>query len=232
MSRFEPHWEVLPAAQREIWPLLAASVDLGLVLYGGTAVALRLGHRSSVDFDFFTEKPLNRQELRRQFKFLGRSEVIQDRQDTLSVLAPVREGSVKVSFFGEIEIGRAGVPDRTPDGAVEVASLLDLLATKLKVMQQRIEVKDYRDVAALLRAGARLEAGLAAAVAMYHPSFQPSEAIKALTYFEGGDLASLPESDRQFLTSAVAELRRVPVAGLASRSLSARPGGQEGQVKG
>jgi hypothetical protein len=221
MSRFEPHWEVLPAEQKEIWPFLAPSVDLGLVLYGGTAAALRLGHRISIDFDFFTERPLNREELRRNFAFIPRSKVIQDRQDTLTVLAPARNGSVKISFFGEIGIGRAGGPDRTPDGAVEVASMLDLLATKLKTMQQRIEVKDYLDVAAMLRAGVRLEAGLAAAVALYSPSFQPSEAIKAMTYFEGGDLAALPEGEKAFLTRAVAEMRRVPVAGLASRSLSA-----------
>lgn len=221
MSRFQPHWEVLPAEQQEIWPLLAPGVELGLVLYGGTAAALRLGHRKSIDFDFFTEKPLNRDELRRNFAFLNRSKVIQDRQNTLTVLAPARDSSVKISFFGEIGIGRAGVPDRTPDGAVEVASLLDLLATKLKTMQQRIEVKDYLDVAAMLRAGVRLETGLAAAAAMYSPSFQPSEAIKALTYFEGGDLASLPEGEKALLTRAVAEIRHVPVAGLASRSLSA-----------
>jgi hypothetical protein len=227
MSAFEPHWEALPPAQREIWPQLAGSVGLGLVLYGGTAVALRLGHRSSVDFDFFTERPLDREALRRAFEFVDRSKVIQDRPDTLSVLAPVVEGTVKVSFFGEIGIGRAGVPDRTLDGAVEAASLLDLLATKLKVMQQRIEAKDYRDVAALLRAGVRLEAGLAAAAAMYCPAFQPSEAVKALTYFEGGDLASLAESERAFLTRAVAGMRRVPVAGLVSRSLSSQSQGQE-----
>jgi hypothetical protein len=222
MSRFDPHWHSLPAAQKEIWPLLAASVDLGLVLYGGTALALRLGHRTSIDFDFFTEKRLNSAELKRRFKFLDKSEVIQDRPDTLSVLAPVTSGSVKVSFFGGVEIGRAGIPDRAPDGTIEVASLLDLLATKLKVVQQRIETKDYLDVAAILQAGVRLETGMAAAVAMYHPSFQPSEAIKALTYFEGGDLTSLPEGDRELLIRTVAELRRVPVVGLASRSLSAR----------
>jgi hypothetical protein len=225
MSRFEPHWEVLPTAQREIWPQLAASVDLGLVLYGGTAVALRLGHRTSVDFDFFTEETLNREDLSRQFPFLGRSEVIQDRPDTLSVLAPVGSGSVKISFFGTIGIGRTGVPDRTLDGAVAVASLLDLLATKLKVMQQRIEVKDYRDVAAILRSGIRLEAGLAAAAAMFQPGLQPSEAIKALTYFEGGDLAALGEGDKELLTRAVAKMRRIPAVGLVSRSLSARSEG-------
>lgn len=223
MSAFEPHWEALPPAQREFWPELAASVKLGLVLYGGTAIALRLGHRTSIDFDFFTEKPLDREGLRKDFVFLQRSKLIQDRQDTLSVIAPAGEGGVKVSFFGDIGIGRAGVPDRTPDGAVEVASLLDLLATKLKVMQQRIELKDYWDVAAMLRAGIPLEAGLAAAAAMYSPNFQPSEAIKALTYFEGGDLAGLEKDERALLVRAVAGMRRVPVAGLASRSLSALP---------
>jgi hypothetical protein len=223
VSRFEPHWEVLPAAQRELWPLLAASVDLRLVLYGGTAVALRLGHRSSIDFDFFTDKPLDQEQLRGGFQFLNRSQVIQDRHDTLTVIAPVAEGSVKISFFGEIGIGRAGIPDLTSDGAVKVASLLDLLATKLKVMQQRIETKDYQDVAAILRAGVRLESGLAAAAAMYSPSFQPSEAMKALTCFEGGDLAALAENERALLTRAVAGVRHIPIAGLVSSSLSAIP---------
>jgi hypothetical protein len=221
LNTFEPHFDALPPPQRELWPQLAASVELGLVLYGGTAIALRLGHRNSIDFDFFTEKPLSRQQLEQNFAFLGQSKVIQDRPDTLSVLAPVREGSVKVSFFGEIEIGRAGVPQRTPDGVLQVASLLDLLATKLKVLQQRIEAKDYSDVAAILKAGMRLESGLAAATALYSPAFQPSEAIKALTYFEGGDLAALPPDDKQTLTRAVAEVHGIPIAGLVSRSLSA-----------
>jgi hypothetical protein len=122
MSKFEPHWEVLPPEQREIWPLLAASFEVGLVLYGGTAVALRLGHRTSVDFDFFTEKPLDRERLKGGFPFLSGSRVIQDRPDTLTVLAPAGKASVKVSFFGGIDIGRAGIPDRTPDGVAEVAS--------------------------------------------------------------------------------------------------------------
>lgn len=222
MSQFEPHLEALPPAQQKILPLLPGSVELGFVLYGGTAVALRLGHRASIDFDFFTEKPLDRAELRKTFEFLSSSEVIQDRPDTLTVLAPVGQDRVKVSFFGGIAIGRAGVPDLTPDKTLEVASLLDLLATKLKVVQQRIEVKDYRDIAALLGAGVRLETGLAAAKAMYHPAFEPSEAARALTYFQGGDLATLAENDKQLLTRAVAQMRRIPVVGLASRSLSAR----------
>jgi hypothetical protein len=60
VNNFVPHWEVLPPEQREIWPQLVASSSMGFVLYGGTAVALRMGHRTSVDFDFFTERPLGR----------------------------------------------------------------------------------------------------------------------------------------------------------------------------
>jgi hypothetical protein len=220
VSRFEPHWEVLPPAQRDIWPGLAPSVKMGLVLYGGTATALRLGHRNSIDFDFFTEQPLDFAELERGFEFLKHSRVIQQQENTLSVLAPAQQGAIRVSFFGDIRIGRVGTPSLTQDGVVMVASLLDLLATKLKVILQRIESKDYRDIAAILRAGQDLRDGLMGANAMYSPTFQPTEALKALTYFEGGDLEALPPRDRETLIRAVKSVRQIPEIGVLSRSLS------------
>lgn len=146
----------------------------------------------------------------------------QDRPDTLSVLAPAASESVKISFFAEINIGRAGIPENTADSIASVASLLDLLATKLKVIQQRVESKDYIDIAAILRAGIALEDGLAAAAALYAPDFQPSEAVRALTYFEGGDLASMPLADKELLIQASGHLRHIPIVGRRSRSLSAQ----------
>ena len=50
---FVPNLDILPAAQRTLWPELSATPD-NFTLYGGTALALRLGHRASVDFDFFS----------------------------------------------------------------------------------------------------------------------------------------------------------------------------------
>jgi hypothetical protein len=44
----DPRLDILPTAQKEIWPDLSAAPRLSLVLYGGTAVALHLGHRQSV----------------------------------------------------------------------------------------------------------------------------------------------------------------------------------------
>lgn len=44
----KPRLDILPDEQKKLWPQLAAARDLGFVLYGGTAVALQLGHRVSV----------------------------------------------------------------------------------------------------------------------------------------------------------------------------------------
>jgi hypothetical protein len=43
------HLEVLPKPQREFWENLAGTIPAHFVLYGGTAVALRHGHRSAVE---------------------------------------------------------------------------------------------------------------------------------------------------------------------------------------
>jgi len=50
---FKACMSILPLAQQRLWPELRKAADLGFVLYGGTAIALRLGHKISVDFDFF-----------------------------------------------------------------------------------------------------------------------------------------------------------------------------------
>ena len=41
----KPQLDILPAEQRALWDELAPLRQLGFVLYGGTAIALRLGHR-------------------------------------------------------------------------------------------------------------------------------------------------------------------------------------------
>lgn len=161
-QRLEPKFAILPAAQREIWPSLAGSPALRLVLYGGTAVALRLGHRESLDFDFFRSGPLDKDEIRSQFDFVRGAAILQDAPNTLVVLAEMPSGTVKVSFFGSIGFGRVNDPLQTSDGVLFVASLEDLLATKLKATLDRAEAKDYRDIAQMISAGVSLPLGLSA----------------------------------------------------------------------
>jgi len=226
MNRFSPHMEILPPIQRKLWPELAKTPELGLVLYGGTAIALRIGHRASVVFDFFSDRPLSKDELRHSFSLLQKSTVIQDSLNTLTVLAPCGGGAggghVKVSFFGGIGFGRVGEPEQTEDGTLFVASLDDLMATKVKVILDRIEAKDYIDIAAMINAGVALARGLAAAREMYGRNFQPSESLKAMVYFEDGDLHTLSSEVKHTLVKTVGSVRALPRIELVSRELARR----------
>lgn len=219
---FSPRLDILPPAQRLLWPQLAPVRTLGFVLYGGTAIALRLGHRVSVDFDFFTEQLLDKKEMRRRFSFLEKSVVLQESANGLTVMVPVESAGaqVKVSFFGSLDFGRVGSPDITEDGVAKLASLEDLMATKVKVVLDRVEAKDYVDIAALLKAGVSLTHGMAAARALYGQSFQASESLKALVYFEGGDLENLTVEQKQTLIKAVSTVETLPDMERISRALS------------
>lgn len=96
------------------------------------------------------------------------------------------------------------------------------MATKVKVVLQRVEVKDYRDLAAMIRSGVSLDRGMAAARKIYGGNFQPSESLKAMTYFEGGDLRELSKSDRETLVTAVRQVRELPNVQILSSALSAQ----------
>ena len=96
------------------------------------------------------------------FPFMAAASTLQEDRNTLVVGATMPSGTVKVSFFGRISIGRINAPLRTNDGTLLVASLEDLLATKLKATLDRAEAKDYRDIAAMLSAGVSLERALGA----------------------------------------------------------------------
>jgi hypothetical protein len=69
-----------------------------------------------------------------------------------------------------------------------VASLEDLLATKLKVILDRAEAKDYRDIAAMLAAGVSLERALGGFAAIYGKD--PGLPLRAIGFFKDADLAS------------------------------------------
>ncbi len=224
MGIFRPSMEILPPAQQRLWFELKAAPNLGFVLYGGTAIALRLGHRQSVDFDFFSEKPLDRQAIQMSLPFMSRAIVLQDDRTSLSVLVPcsdLEHTHIKVSFFGSISFGRVGEPDLTEDGILQVASLEDLIATKLKVILQRAEAKDYRDIAEMIRTGVSLPRGLAAACEIFRPTFQPSESLKAMAYFNDGDLDNLTKDDKTVLVQAISQVRDLPFISVVSHQLTA-----------
>lgn len=206
MTVFDPKIEILPAAQRAIWADFA-DLPSEFVLYGGTAIALYLGHRESIDFDFFSTAPLDKADLFRRFSWMSSAEIIQDEPDALVVLASTSLGSVKVSFFGGIDIGMVGAVSWTRDGIMPVASLGDLLAHKLKVILQRAHGKDYQDISALLKFGLSLSNGLSAAASIFGNKFPIGEALRGLSFFD--DIAEkyrVTKDDKERLLAAVASV--------------------------
>lgn len=215
---FEPKIDILPPAQRNFW-YEAPSIPAGFVLYGGTAIALRLGHRSSEDFDFFSSDTFKVNALLDELTFSRDAEVLQSGQNTLT-LRVERGGPVKLSFFGGLGFGRIAAPETAEGQSFRIASLPDLMAAKLRVIWQRAESKDYLDVAALIQAGLTLEYGLGCAIALWGPQFNPAVVLKALTFFEDGDLPTLSPETRGLLIEAAANVRQIPEVRRAAERLS------------
>src|SRR5580700_1750980 len=67
-TTFEARLDILPESQRRLWPELDA-VPSDFVLYGGTGLALQLGHRVSEDFDFFSSSGFHPARLRSRLPF-------------------------------------------------------------------------------------------------------------------------------------------------------------------
>jgi hypothetical protein len=197
---FDPLIHILPASQRRLWGELS-EVPGEFTLYGGTAIALQLGHRQSVDFDFFSQRPLRPAELYDVIPFLAGAAIVQQATNTLTCNVD-RDGIVKVSFFGLPNLRQVDAPLTAAANGLRIASLIDLAGTKAAVVQQRAEAKDYIDLDAILRHGIDLATCLAAAMHINGPTFNPALTLKSLCYFGDGDLVHLPAEVKRRLQAA------------------------------
>jgi hypothetical protein len=199
MPVFVPNLSMLPPPQIRLWRELDATPE-SFTLYGGTALTLHLGHRTSVDFDFFSNAPFDPERLASTLPYLKDAERIQVAADTLTCRVD-RGGTVLVSFFGGLGLGQAEDRDKVQGMALHVASLLDIAGTKMAVVQKRAEVKDYLDIDALLQHGVDLPMALAAGSVIYGSRFNPLITLKALSFFD--DLPLLPGEVKNRLSAAV-----------------------------
>jgi len=198
-----PKLETLPETQRLIWPRLS-EIGPDFVLYGGTAISLQVGGRRSVDFDFFSAKPLAYDQLASRFSFLKAAKVLHRADNTATFLVGNEGDGVSISFFGSLGFGRVDEPVQFVDNGLYAAGLLDLAAQKVVVIQQRAEAKDYLDIHTLLSVGISLEMAMGAARALY-PEFNAAISLKALSYFK--DVPRLPPNVQRELGTAASRVR-------------------------
>jgi hypothetical protein len=138
-----PHWEVVPSLLRELL------IEIGqepfsrrFYLAGGKALALRLGHRISVDLDFFSETDELLDDSRAEIvAALRKRRVVRVLEDVVGNLLLEIEG-YHVGFFGY------GYPLLEPPdevAGVRVGSLADVGLMKLDAIADRGARKDFYD---------------------------------------------------------------------------------------
>jgi hypothetical protein len=176
------HPEAMTPQARALLPRLAPTVARHrFILAGGTSLALHLGHRLSIDLDFFSEEEVLPDLLVGELRsaHLNR-EVIQLAPGTLSV---VTEG-VKVSLF---QYPYPFVDAPQPYEGLRVASVLDVAAMKLVAIAQRSARRDFVDLYVILQQ-TPFGAVAARAVRRYGAGFMEPVVIgKGLTWFEDAD---------------------------------------------
>jgi hypothetical protein len=198
----DPEVSVLPAAQAKVWRLMA-DIPEPFVLYGGTALALRTGHRQSADFDFFSAEAFRPTALIEELTWLGSLTIDEASPDNLRVTTTA---GVHLSFFGGLDLQSVAEPAIVKENGIVVASIFDLAGTKAKAILDRSEWRDYFDIATLLRAGLTLPEIIGYATTIFEPVFQFPAAVflRALAWFGDGTVPDLPEIIKRELTDAVA----------------------------
>ncbi|OGQ57789.1 MAG: hypothetical protein A3J24_02160 [Deltaproteobacteria bacterium RIFCSPLOWO2_02_FULL_53_8] len=135
------HIDCLPSATlvtlRRLRGLVAAN---GFILAGGTGLALHIGHRVSVDLDFFTDKQFFTSEVFEEIKKLGlKGRVIQDEKGTLTMFV----NETKVSFLGY----SYGFAEKlTYVEGVAVAGIYDIASMKVIAISQRGAKRAFVDL--------------------------------------------------------------------------------------
>jgi len=149
----------------------------GFALAGGTSLALRFGHRLSVDLDFFTSAHFEPATLAHELG-IGPELITGQAAGTLQL----RVNNVKVEFLKHAypELAELDVVQ-----GVRMWSLEDVAAMKLNAISNRGSKKDFYDVAALLD-----HFSLATMIGYYQAKYRPASlmmVIRSLVWFEDAD---------------------------------------------
>lgn len=152
-------------------------------LVGGTALALQLGHRTSVDLDFFGRINADSEDLRDILREVGRVEV-----------ASVSK-NINIFWINGVKVDMVNYPYPWLDlpiveDGVRLASLNDIAAMKISAIVNRGTKKDFIDLYTLLQHFALDEI-----LDMYSRKYSDGSlfiVMKSLTYFDDAETDPMP----------------------------------------
>lgn len=118
-----------------------------LRLYGGTAIALYLGHRYSTDFDFATPQPVIDKNFVSKLPFMKKAREIMGGRGMIDAIIAGENRDIKITFMecGHLIPMPSQPSIRAPNGVL-VAHPIDLIVTKIEACFDREQARDYEDI--------------------------------------------------------------------------------------
>jgi len=138
--------KILSTEQLNLLPLLQTFSRLGFFLVGGTAMALHMGHRRSIDFDLFSINPYKKNTLIKSIEqngFKVQRTLYEDNEQLDLVVS-----NVKLTF---LEYPFEVHPTISFEQLILLPSLVNLASMKAYALGRRAKWKDYVDLFFVLR---------------------------------------------------------------------------------
>ena len=171
-------YNILDEKRKNILPLFKSLKD-DFYLAGGTALALQLGHRDSIDFDFFSEKDFDTRILFEKLEEVFKDYEVRKVQDEKNTLTIIVDDDIKLSFFTyKYKLLKPVISEKY----IRVASVEDIACMKLSAIVSRSTEKDYVDLFFILQSNKL--ANLLRLAKKKFPSLDANLIIKSLTYFD------------------------------------------------
>lgn len=182
------HPEILSATQRRVLEKLAPVLSKhNFYLVGGTAIALHLGHRRSVDLDWFTgERLSNPMRLAQALREEGTTDLVTEQIEPGTLHGRVQ--GVRVSL---LEYRYPLLQPLVSWSSSQLAALDDLACMKLSAIAQRGAKKDFLDLYALVLRHRPLPELLE----LYQEKYDTRDTahlLYALAYFDDADRQRTP----------------------------------------
>ena len=174
------HKEVLTKNQLELLPLVKQFSD-DFVLVGGTAIALQIGHRESIDFDLFSNTEFDNAKIRKLItQDYAIDRVILDEKDQYTAII----NGVQLTFF--LYPFKLNTSKSFQD-AIKMPNLLTLAAMKSYTLGRRAKWKDYVDLYFILEKFHTIEEIIRETKKIFHNEFNEKTFREQLAYFDDID---------------------------------------------
>lgn len=177
-SASQLYWDILDQPRKDILPSLTFFRD-AFYLAGGTGLSLQLGHRDSIDFDFFTPDLFDTVELFHQLEHALTGHEVLKTQEDKNTLSGAIDTNIKFSFFS--------YPYPLLSSLIEtdhlrIASIEDIGCMKLSAITSRSVLKDYVDLYFILH---KIELDQLLGMARQKlPAIDTNLMLKSLVYFD------------------------------------------------